>query len=1847
MKFYIKNKYILNILFLIFYITSNHSSYGMVAELSEQASNDGRSYNTYAQSEMIARNDSPAQTLTEALSLNMSNSQQPLSQTLQANNSTQIPESTVEALIAAKMDNASPNLHALSEVLSEQSSSTSNCDSNYDCSNDYDNNSTNSSVFFTTVNQIQIQNQIELYPNTTLNQIKTEFALVDANINQSSSFKHNQTTTSTFDFTDFLNKSKNRDLKNEKDKGYSKYHTKEGLPKSEKYDEKALEDSQISSSIGNQENIQNKITLYRLAKHATEQPQDLTHARNGIHFVEKATHNETESYSYSLLARATSHSLEEPTASKAILKCSHLTANFSNPKQRSLQDRAISYAATIADRLHSHSSNWCDKEHCENILYTINEYVGKMASGDTQAENILSHIFPSDQQRERTAAQAAMQEISNVDPTAGLSAKDASTLNYIERDFLIVQKKQAEKAFSNFSSHDHAEQTIQRSSVEPTLVLQMSKDRTLVAKEIHSTLKKSVDLNTCSQSPIVQEITARSSQASAAAYSTHQLSLNAKTKLLLQTSQALYNYAQKQETIDLEQIKSPTPSRRSAELTQQAAQELSHSIEAISQLGKPEEKRGVKGIGSDVFDKNFSNELGQQIAETFKSNFHQSTNSIDQCAEFLHKHNLDNHINTLKKSVNHSIQQIDQALCGNNIQPDLQNALHQIKEKLNNHDVFLSATDKKLHDLNDLQQETINCNQQEAFALEKPTNSLAMQEKFSNNNTRAWSIDTHITVYSNNENLYREQWQERDARQLQTFWLWLQQNPEHLAHIKSRIKMDQTRIIAVKEKTERLIEFSPNKKEALQDREDFITTSFGLPCFNTDTYQKLVTRVIDASVIKQDLFSVKFKHNLSSQEETEIKNLAELFLKEIDDWEKEGISNYRYDYNKEHSPDYSSGKFLNKELQYKKEFISFSAACEHKNIHKAGSSVYAFYKWTLKEENNAEHASVYFETAKKDFNQMRNNHACIDLKDGWHIDKKYASDPLVKSLEISFNMHDAKIQEGILRIRNNKSKIYRETLSNLEIKEPNHKIYGRTMTKDELLLSIIPCPGLHLCLKERSETKDTILKNCGIQKPTEIEFQTAYALLDKKPTEIADYLADTLSMDNPNKDTQRAYEHFYDNNHLPKNIKYDSQILNDSILPKTLSQHSHKEQRKLLAKFVLHVPKTEQENLGRIAGIHCIARACEANECAPLYNKYACSIENAFNGDEATVLSSDAIVKHRINNPQLEQQVLIASNQIISALQDPYYLSTKEQAEYRTTLASINKNVDLLTSGIPNNAEERLQKIITNHQKTVTQKNVISAQGQTQLEPHDYVITSQRSVTELTTDLKNIEAKINDLSLPQSIRELYKEVYDSRLKHKSEQAKLIQQLVLSTGEVAAHLDQTKETNINELVKTGSTLLRGAEIIIEEIEQIRQEGHAFMNQDPLTKLQQCTSLLTTNLFALAKVAGFANSITAAAFDRNPKVFAENIEQLTYTVDNILTNIQNMSGEEQFRLATRIGLETALCHTLCKAFTLSKANHKTMMQEIEKQIFTIQIEPLPELQQLSTFVTKEAELAETLERTFTAHRRAPPLLPTKPSSGGALQSVSQIAQPAALSSLTEAELTQFIKINASLNSTVQAAGKETIAKAIVVCGINPQKILEKGALLDLKNIAQKINVIESNPEWTNLAIDKTSGTITRQSVNTAYTKIQNLNEAEVFAEQFEKQTLINPKISQNQASSQKKTKKKPEKNPNWGQPTKIEGWHRDTYNQKGAWGHVFSEKHINNDILKLGKNKSDIFDKFMRVIHEVNEAGQLVEGDNDIRLVINNYESTIRPHLRNGIVMSFTAFAGISEQIKGKLIRWKSI
>ena len=83
------------------------------------------------------------------------------------------------------------------------------------------------------------------------------------------------------------------------------------------------------------------------------------------------------------------------------------------------------------------------------------------------------------------------------------------------------------------------------------------------------------------------------------------------------------------------------------------------------------------------------------------------------------------------------------------------------------------------------------------------------------------------------------------------------------------------------------------------------------------------------------------------------------------------------------------------------------------------------------------------------------------------------------------------------------------------------------------------------------------------------------------------------------------------------------------------------------------------------------------------------------------------------------------------------------------------------------------------------------------------------------------------------------------------------------------------------------------------------------------------------------------------------------------------------------------------------------------------------------------------------------------------------------------------------------------------------------------------------------------------------------------------------------------------------------------------------HIFSRKHIDEGLLKIGTSKRQIFDRIFCIVQSCVPYAQ--NGSNEIHTIINGYRVTIRFYIYDGDISSINAFMGWASKILGKLIR----
>lgn len=91
-------------------------------------------------------------------------------------------------------------------------------------------------------------------------------------------------------------------------------------------------------------------------------------------------------------------------------------------------------------------------------------------------------------------------------------------------------------------------------------------------------------------------------------------------------------------------------------------------------------------------------------------------------------------------------------------------------------------------------------------------------------------------------------------------------------------------------------------------------------------------------------------------------------------------------------------------------------------------------------------------------------------------------------------------------------------------------------------------------------------------------------------------------------------------------------------------------------------------------------------------------------------------------------------------------------------------------------------------------------------------------------------------------------------------------------------------------------------------------------------------------------------------------------------------------------------------------------------------------------------------------------------------------------------------------------------------------------------------------------------------------------------------------------------------------------------------KNHYKHMFSNNHIDKKIMNVGINESNIIEKFTNIVLDLDRQGQLVENGVQIETIINGIDITIRVHVFNGKVGSLNGFAGFSNDVIGKLIKY---
>ncbi|MBE5925966.1 MAG: RHS repeat-associated core domain-containing protein [Lachnospiraceae bacterium] len=124
----------------------------------------------------------------------------------------------------------------------------------------------------------------------------------------------------------------------------------------------------------------------------------------------------------------------------------------------------------------------------------------------------------------------------------------------------------------------------------------------------------------------------------------------------------------------------------------------------------------------------------------------------------------------------------------------------------------------------------------------------------------------------------------------------------------------------------------------------------------------------------------------------------------------------------------------------------------------------------------------------------------------------------------------------------------------------------------------------------------------------------------------------------------------------------------------------------------------------------------------------------------------------------------------------------------------------------------------------------------------------------------------------------------------------------------------------------------------------------------------------------------------------------------------------------------------------------------------------------------------------------------------------------------------------------------------------------------------------------------------------------------------------------KTSKKNTKNQKKTgnNKSPKKN------NKITSKISDELDMKKISNHVFSKEHMKDGIMRLGKSKEKILNKFFEIALATSK--QWREGSNEIRTFIKGIRVTVRIYVSNGKMINLDGFVGYSGRVVGKLIRY---
>ena len=85
------------------------------------------------------------------------------------------------------------------------------------------------------------------------------------------------------------------------------------------------------------------------------------------------------------------------------------------------------------------------------------------------------------------------------------------------------------------------------------------------------------------------------------------------------------------------------------------------------------------------------------------------------------------------------------------------------------------------------------------------------------------------------------------------------------------------------------------------------------------------------------------------------------------------------------------------------------------------------------------------------------------------------------------------------------------------------------------------------------------------------------------------------------------------------------------------------------------------------------------------------------------------------------------------------------------------------------------------------------------------------------------------------------------------------------------------------------------------------------------------------------------------------------------------------------------------------------------------------------------------------------------------------------------------------------------------------------------------------------------------------------------------------------------------------------------------------HIFSGGHRKDGILNLGKNKSNIVDKFVNIVKLADHKGLLKEGPNQIHTIINNQKVVLRFFIKEGEILMLNGFIETNVNNIGNVFR----